>query len=189
MKVKDKLLSRYALLESSSFLCTLSLKSLMEQLQVRQIIVALLLNIIPGPHNFISTFLTSYTIDPEDYSAGARRYNVTFSLTAYTDQDDPELTAISEPISFKITKDVTVLEDVEYFQARIVATSSKSQVKIAKPDTVNITIIEDKSESLAILQYQCFHICSIITLALVVCSHQFWCKTHNLYTVMIIIQT
>ena len=77
---------------------------------------------------------------------------MTFPQTAYTDQDDPELSAISDPISFKITKDVTVLEDVEYFQARIVETSSESQVKIAKPDIVNITIIEDKSESLAILR-------------------------------------
>ena len=34
MKAKEKLLSLYALLESSSYLCMLSLKSLMEQLQV-----------------------------------------------------------------------------------------------------------------------------------------------------------
>ena len=86
---------------------------------------------------------------------------MTFPLTAYTDQSDPELSAISDPISFKITKDVTVLEDVEYFQARIVETSSESQVKIAQPNTVNITIIEDKSESLTILQCQCFNICSL----------------------------
>ena len=77
---------------------------------------------------------------------------MTFPLTAYTDQDDPALIAISDPISFKIMKDVTVLEDVEYFQARIVETSSESLVKIAKPDTVNVTIIEDKSESFTILR-------------------------------------
>ena len=104
---------------------------------------------------------------------------MTFPLTAYTDQDDPESSAISDPISFKITKDVTVLEDVEYFQARIVETSSESQVKIAQPNTVNITIIEDKSESLIILQCQCFNICSIITFALVY-SHHFGAKHHNL---------
>ena len=102
---------------------------------------------------------------------------MTFPLTVYTDQSDPELSAISDPISFKITKDVTVLEDVEYFQAHIVETSSESQVKIARPNTVNITIIEDKSESLTILQCQCFNICNIITFVLVVYSHHFWCKT------------
>ena len=105
---------------------------------------------------------------------------MTFPLTAYTDQSDPELSAISDPISFKITKDVTVLEDVEYFQARIVETSSKFQVKIAQPNTVNITIIEDKSESLTILQCQCFNIYSIITFVLVVYSHHFGGKHHNL---------
>ena len=36
VKVKAKSVSPYALLDSSSFLCMLSLKSLMEQLQVRQ---------------------------------------------------------------------------------------------------------------------------------------------------------
>ena len=76
---------------------------------------------------------------------------MTIPQTAFTDQSNPELIAISDPISFKITKDVTVLEDVEYFQARIVETSSEFLVKIAKPDTVNVTIIEDKSESFTIL--------------------------------------
>lgn len=44
-----------------------------------------------------------------------------------------------------------IFEDVEYFQARIVETSSESLVKITKPDTVNVTIIQDKGESAFVL--------------------------------------
>ena len=84
--------------------------------------------------------------DPEDYT-GARRYNVTFPQTAYTDQDHPASFAVSLPISIDITDD-DILEGVEYFQARIVETSNRFQVKKGQRDTVNVTIIEDKSESL-----------------------------------------
>ena len=88
--------------------------------------------------------------DPEDYTGARKRYNVTFPQTAYTDQEDPASFAVSLPISINITDDDS-LEDVEYFQARIVETSDRFRVKIGQRDTVNVTITEEKSESLACL--------------------------------------
>lgn len=85
--------------------------------------------------------------DPEDYT-GARSYNVTFRQTAYTDQEDPASFAVSLPISINIMDDDS-FEHVEYFQARIVETSDSFRVKIGQSDTVNVTIIEEKSEFLA----------------------------------------
>ena len=70
---------------------------------------------------------------------------MTFPQTVYTDQDHPHPSAVSHSISITIKED-DIFEDVEYFQARIVETSSESLVKIAKPDTVNVTIIQDKGE-------------------------------------------
>ena len=88
--------------------------------------------------------------DPEDYTGARKRYNVTFPQTTYTDQEDPASFAVSLPISIDITDDDS-LEDVEYFQARIVETSDRFRVKIGQRDTVNVTITEEKSESLACL--------------------------------------
>ena len=72
---------------------------------------------------------------------------MTFRQTAYTDQGIPSAFALSHNISINITSD-DIFKDVEYFQVRIVETSNSSQVKIVQPDTVNVTILQDKSESL-----------------------------------------
>ena len=74
---------------------------------------------------------------------------MTFRQTAYTDQGIPSVFALSHNIFINITSD-DIFKDVEYFQVRIVETSNSSQVKIVQPDTVNVTILQDKSESLPI---------------------------------------
>ena len=80
---------------------------------------------------------------PGDYSS-ATRYNVTFRQTAFTDGDDPGLTALSSPILINITDD-NIFESVEYFQARIVETSDRFRVRIGLQDTVNVTITDSES--------------------------------------------
>ena len=86
-----------------------------------------------------------YSVDPEDYS-GAGLYRVEFRQTVFTDTDTPAPFADSLPITINITDD-TIFEGLEYFQARIVNTSDLIRVKICPNDTVNVTIIDDESES------------------------------------------
>ena len=88
--------------------------------------------------------------DPEDYSS-AVRYNVTFRQTAYSDEGDPAPTALSEPILIDIVTDYD-LEDVEYFQARIVETSDEIRVRIGQ-DIVNVTIIDRESFTFVLKTY------------------------------------
>ena len=76
---------------------------------------------------------------------------MTFRQTAFTDGDDPALTAMSSPILINITND-DIFEGVEYFQARIVETSDRFRVRIGN-DTVNVTITD--SESLISLRNFC----------------------------------
>ena len=86
-----------------------------------------------------------YFTDPGDYSS-AGRYRVEFCQTAFTDTDTPAPFADSLPITINITND-TIFEGLEYFQARIVNTSDFIRVRIGQRDTVNVTIIDDDSES------------------------------------------
>ena len=74
------------------------------------------------------------------------RYNVSFSQTALCDIFEPLAIAQSSPIVIDIVSDV-VFEGVEYFQAHIVETSDMLRVKIGPQNTVNVTIIDDDSES------------------------------------------
>ena len=99
----------------------------------------------------IYCFLSHYSADPEDYS-GAGIYRVEFCQTAFTDTDTPASFADSLPITINITDD-TIFEGLEYFQARIVETSDLTQVRIGQRDTVNVTIIDDDSESFVGLVY------------------------------------
>ena len=71
------------------------------------------------------------------------RYNVTFRQTAYSDEENPTPTALSEPILINIVTDYD-FEGVEYFQARIVETSDEIRVRIGQ-DIVNVTIIDRES--------------------------------------------
>ena len=91
--------------------------------------------------------------DTDDYySAG--RHNVTFRQTAFTDGDDPAPTALSSPILINIVDD-DIFEGMEYFQAHILETSDKLSVRIGPQDTVNVTIIDDESESFISQQSEC----------------------------------
>ena len=94
-------------------------------------------------HALFSFHCDCLSADPEDYSS-AMRYNVTFRQTAFTDLDDPALTALSSPILINITDD-DIFEGVEYFQARIVETSDRFRVRIGPQDTVNVTITDSES--------------------------------------------
>ena len=87
------------------------------------------------------TTLWCLSADPEDYSS-AKRYNVTFSQTAFTDGDYPALFTLSYPIIIDITND-GIAEGVEYFQAQIVETSDRFRVRIGQ-DTINVTITDSK---------------------------------------------
>ena len=70
---------------------------------------------------------------------------MTFPLTALTDQDNPNLSTESVSIPINITDD-NIFEGLEYFQAKIVKTSDPIRVRIGR-DTVNVTIMDDDSES------------------------------------------
>ena len=83
--------------------------------------------------------------DLEDYSS-AGHYRVDFRQTTFTDTDTPAPFADSLPITINITDD-TIFEGLDYFQARIVNTSDLIRVRIGQQDTINVTIIDDKSES------------------------------------------
>ena len=98
-----------------------------------------------------------HSADPEDYSS-ARRYRVDFRQTAFTDTDTPAPFADSLPITINITDD-TIFEGLEYFQARIVNTSDRFRMRIGLRDTVNVTIIDDDSESFGSLVYSTADIC------------------------------
>ena len=74
------------------------------------------------------------------------RYNVSFSQTALLDIFEPLAIGQSSPFVIDIVSDV-VFEGVEYFQARIVETSDMFRVRIGPQNTVNVTIIDDDSES------------------------------------------
>ena len=69
-----------------------------------------------------------------------------FRQTTFTDTDTPAPFADSLPISINITDD-NILEGLEYFQARIVNTSDFIRVRIGQQDTINVTVIDDDSES------------------------------------------
>ena len=92
-----------------------------------------------------------HSADPADYSS-AGRYRVEFRQTTFTDTDTPAPFADSLPITINITDD-TILEGLDYFQARIVNTSDLIRVRIGQRDTVNVTIIDDDSESFVSLNY------------------------------------
>ena len=83
--------------------------------------------------------------DPEDYSS-AVRYNVTFSQTAFTDSSTPASHTVSSPIIINIMDD-NIVEGLECFHARIVETPDLFRVRIGPQDTVNVTIIDNDSES------------------------------------------
>ena len=74
--------------------------------------------------------------DPEDYSS-AMHYNVTFRQSAFTDGDDPDLTAESSLIDISIMND-DIAEDAEYFHARILGTSDG--VRLGPKGTAIVTI-------------------------------------------------
>ena len=93
-------------------------------------------------HALFSFHCDCLSTDPGDYSS-ARRYNVTFRQTVFTDGEDPDPTALSSAILINITDD-DIFEDVEYFQARIVETSDRFRVRIGQ-DTVNVTITDSES--------------------------------------------
>ena len=88
------------------------------------------------------TTLWCLSADPEDYSS-AKRYNVTFCQTAFTDGDYPAPFTLSSPIIINITND-GIAEGVEYFQAQIVETSYRFRVRIGQ-DTINVTITDSES--------------------------------------------
>ena len=75
-----------------------------------------------------------------------------FRQTTFTDTDTPAPFADSLPITINIMDD-TIFEGLEYFQARIVDTSDLIRVRIGQRDTVNVTIIDDDSESFVGLVY------------------------------------
>ena len=75
-----------------------------------------------------------------------------FRQTTFTDTDTPAPFADSLPITINITND-TIFEGLEYFQAHIVETSDLIRVRICQQDTVNVTIIDDDSESFISLVY------------------------------------
>ena len=75
-----------------------------------------------------------------------------FRQTTFTDADTPAPFADSLPITINITDD-TIFEGLEYFQARIVNTSDFIRVRTGQRDTVNVTIIDDDSESFVSLVY------------------------------------
>ena len=79
---------------------------------------------------------------------------MTLHQTAFTDGDDPAPTALSSPILINIVDD-DIFEEVEYFQARIVETSDELSVRIGPQDTVNVTIIDDESESFISQHSEC----------------------------------
>ena len=88
------------------------------------------------------TMLLCLTADPEDYSS-AKRYNVTFRQTAFTDGDVPAPFTFSSPITINIMND-GITEGVEYFQVQIVETSDRFRVRIGQ-DTINVTVTDSKS--------------------------------------------
>ena len=88
------------------------------------------------------TTLCCLSADPEDYSS-AKRYNVTFSQTTFTDRDYPAPFTLSSPITINIMDD-GIAEGVEYFRVRIVETSDRFRVRIGQ-DTINVTITDSKS--------------------------------------------
>ena len=92
-----------------------------------------------------------HAVDPEDYSS-VRYFRVDFPQTTFTDTDTPAPFADSLPITINITND-TIFEGLEYFQARIENTSDRFRVRIGQQDTVNVTIIDDDSESFVSLVY------------------------------------
>ena len=75
-----------------------------------------------------------------------------FRQTVVTDSDIPAPFVDSLPITINITDD-TIFEGLEYFQPRIVETSDLIRVRIGQRDTVNVTIIDDDSESFVGLVY------------------------------------
>ena len=89
------------------------------------------------------TTLQCLSADPEDYSS-AKRYNVTFRQTVFTDGDYPAPFTLSSPITIDITND-GIAEGEEYFQAQIVETSDTFRVRIGHLDTINVTITDSKS--------------------------------------------
>ena len=75
-----------------------------------------------------------------------------FRQTTFIDTDTPAPFADSLPITINITDD-TIFEGLEYIQAHIVETSDLIRVRIGQQDTVNVTIIDDDSESFVDLVY------------------------------------
>ena len=131
----------------------LSLKSSMEQQQVSHALISDEYIVCVGLNLPLSAFFhfSCYFTDPADYSS-AGRYRVDFCLTAFSDTDTPAPFADSLPITINIMDD-TIFEGLEYFQARIVETSDLIRVRIGQQDTVNVTIIDDESESFISLDY------------------------------------
>ena len=84
------------------------------------------------------TMLWCLPADPEDYSS-AKRYNVTFCQSVFTDKDYPAPFTLSTPITIDITND-GIAEGVEYFQE----TSDRFRVRIGR-DTINVTITDSKT--------------------------------------------
>ena len=90
-----------------------------------------------------------HSADPEDYSS-AGHYRVEFCQTTFTDTDTPAPFADSLPITINIMDDA-ICEGLEYFQVHIVNTSDSMRVRIDQRDAVNVTIIDDDSESFIII--------------------------------------
>ena len=102
-------------------------------------------------HLVLYCIFSCHSADPGDYSS-AGHYRVEFRQTTFTDTDTPVPYADSLPITINITDD-NILEGLEYFQARIVNTSDFFRVRIGLQDTVNVTVIDDDSESFGSLVY------------------------------------
>jgi len=80
--------------------------------------------------------------DPGDYSS-ANRYNVTFP---FTDGEDPACNTLSSPIIIDLVDD-DIVEDVEFFWARIAVTSDRLRVRFGLQDAIKVFITDDDRES------------------------------------------
>ena len=74
---------------------------------------------------------------------------MSFRPTNFTDGDDPVPSTLSLTVLINITND-NILEGVESIQACITVTADNFSVMIGPQDTVNVTIIDDDSESFVI---------------------------------------
>lgn len=153
LKVMAKSMSSCVSRESSSSLYMLSLKLVMEQLQVSQEDCMsrkhVHVSIFPAKHSQMLHFLIikfgcqHHSAGPGDYNS-ARRYKVTFPQTAVLDTMDPTPFSLSFPPVHIEIKDDNIIEDEEHFQIRIVETSDSTRVQVGQRKTLNVTILDSE---------------------------------------------